>query len=295
MKKVSILLTLLIASSLLLTACQNIFPPTKSTTTNSETQISGPLLAQVDDWKIGLDDFDKSLTALEPLVEKENIKMDRDFKMRVLDELVNNALLAQEAKRKGLDQDKDVVEAVNRYKQTILAEKLKNDASKDIYVSDKEIEDFYAKNKDSMKGLPEFKVREIAVDTESKAKELYMRLLQGEDFSTVAQTNSVLESAKKGGDLGYITYDPNKKFNKFWAAVAALDENSISSIFKGDDGKSYIVKLEDKREGEAISFSKIKDEIRKRLEDVRRSERISALISAAKQKSKVTINPDLIK
>ncbi|MDD5194824.1 MAG: peptidyl-prolyl cis-trans isomerase [Candidatus Omnitrophica bacterium] len=261
----------------------------------TESQINGPLLAQVDDWRIGLDDFEKSLSALEPIIAKENIKIDRDFKMRVLDELVNNALLAQEAKRRGLDQDKDVIEVVNRYKQTILAEKLKNDMTRDVYVSDKEVEDFYAKNKDSMKGLPEFKVREIAVDNEAKAKEIYMRLLQGEDFSTIALTASTIESAKRGGDLGYISYDPNKKFSKFWSAVAALDEGNISNIFKGEDGKFYIIKLESKREGEAYPLSKIKEEIKKRLEEVRKGEKIGALISASKQKSKVIINPDLLK
>jgi peptidyl-prolyl cis-trans isomerase C len=295
MKKVSILLTLIIASSLFLTACQNIFSPTRSTATNSETQISGPLLAQVDDWKIGLDDFDKSLAALEPLVEKENIKIDRDFKIRVLEELVNNALLAQEAKRRGFDQDKDVIDAVNRYRQTILAEKLKSEVAKDVYVSDKEVEDFYTKSKERLKEVPEFKVREIAVDTESKAKELNMRLLQGEDFATVALSSSMLESARKGGDLGYISYDPKKKFDKFWNVIAALDEGSISNVFKGDDGKYYIVKLEAKRAAEPPPLSKIKDDLKKRLEDIKRAEKLSSIINTAKEKSKDITNVELLK
>lgn len=295
MKKVSVLLILLITSTIFLTACQNIFSPTKSTQKNPESQISGPLLAQVDEWRIGLDDFEKSLEALEPLVTRENIKIDRDFKIRVLDELVNNALFAQEAKRRGLDQDKDVVDAVNRYKQTILAEKLKSEVGKDVYVSDKEVEDFYTKSKERLKEVPEFKVREIGVGTESKAKEINMRLLQGEDFATVATSTSVLESARKGGDLGYISYDPKSKFDKFWNVVAALDEGSISNVFKGDDGKYYIVKLEAKRAAEAPPLSKIKDDLKKRLEDVKRSEKLATIISSAKEKSRVTTNVELLK
>ena len=228
-------------------------------------------------------------------MKDQGIKMDHNFKVRVLDELVKNALLAQEAKRRGLEQDKDVIEVVRRYKQTILAEKLKNDVTKNIYVTDIEVQEFYNKNREALKGLPEFKVREIVVDTEAKAKELSMRLLQGEDFANLAQANSVVESAKKGGDLGFISYNPDTKFDKFWAAVGALDAGGVSNPIKGPDGKYYILKLDAKREGEAIPLAKIKDELKKRLEDNKMSEKIEEVVVAAKQKAKVVINPGLLK
>ncbi|MCM8788085.1 MAG: hypothetical protein NC935_08590, partial [Candidatus Omnitrophica bacterium] len=150
---------------IILISCQK--PTSISKTAKiTEEEINGPLLAQVDDWKFGLEDFNKSLKALEPLLKEQNITIDYNFKAKMLDELVRNAILSQEAKRRGLEEDKDIIKALKNYKHTLLAEKLKEEITKDIYITDSEVEEFYNKNKQSFKSPPQFKVREIVIDSE---------------------------------------------------------------------------------------------------------------------------------
>ncbi|MCM8831476.1 MAG: peptidyl-prolyl cis-trans isomerase [Candidatus Omnitrophica bacterium] len=288
---------LLLFTLIIFISCQKSSLSSKTTkkVEYEEYQINGPLLAQVNDWKLGVEDFNKSLKALEPLLKEQNITMDYNFKAKVLDELVRNAILAQEAKNRGFEEDKEIIQALKNYKQTLLAEKIKDEITKEIYITESEVEEFYNQNKQSFKSPPQFKIREIVVDSEEKAKALSKRILDGEDFSSLALNYSIAESAKKGGDLDFISFDPNVKFEKFWVAVASLEEGGVSNYFKGPDNKYYIIKLEKKKEGEVIPLSKIKYELKKGLEEVKRKEKIDALVNAAKQKYKIIINNDLLK
>ncbi len=280
----------------LLSACQNLTFKKKEEPTSSEIEISGPLLAQVNDWRIGLEDFEKRLKALEPLAKEQGVDVNNyDFKRRALNELVRTALLAEEARLRGLDKEKDFREAVENYKQTLLAQRLIQREVADIIVTEAEIEEFYNQNKQFFKSPEEIKVREIVVNNKSQAKDLYIRLLQGEDFAFLATQYSVADSKSKGGDLGYLKPDPKVKFKKFWEVVSALDKGEVSSIFKGEDGKFYIVKVEDKKEGKITPLSEIKEDIRRALKIDKENRKIEELVNLAKEKAKVVINEDLLR
>lgn len=294
MKKVWVLIGS-VSFVFLISACEKIgFKKTEEEP--SSIEISGPLLAQVDNWKIGLDDFEKRLKTLEPLAKQQKVDINSyDFKRRALNELVRTALLAEEAKARGLDKESDVTEAIENYKQTLLAQKLIEEETRDIIVTDAEIENFYNQNKDYFKSPEEIKVREIVVNSKSQARDLYIRLLQGEDFASLALQYSVADSKSKGGDLGYLRPDPKVKFKKFWEVVSALDKGEVSSIFKGENDKYYIVKVEDKKEGKITPLSEIKDDIRRALKIDKENKKIEELVNLAKQKAKVVINEDLLR
>jgi len=259
-----------------------------------ELSIKGPLLAQVEDWKIGLEDFNDSVKLVEESLKDKNIKIDRK---ELLNEIIKNIILSYEAKQKGLDKDRNIIKAIEYYKNTLLAEKLISEITKDIYISDNDAELFYNQNKEAFKGAAEFKVKELAVETLSKAQEISNRITQGEDFSSLAKQYSLLSSSKNGGDLGFIKYnpnDPNKKFDKFWVVLSTMESGTISSPFKGEDGKYYIIKLEEKKGGEVIPFLKIKDELKRLLLEKKKKEKVDEFIESIKSKFKIIINSNLL-
>jgi len=259
-----------------------------------ELSIKGPLLAQVEDWKIGLEDFNDSVKLVEESLKDKNIKIDRK---ELLNEIIKNIILSYEAKQKGLDKDRNIIKAIEYYKNTLLAEKLISEITKDIYISDNDAELFYNQNKEAFKGAAEFKVKELAVETLSKAQEISNRITQGEDFSSLAKQYSLLSSSKDGGDLGFIKYnpnDPNKKFDKFWVVLSTMEPGTISSPFKGEDGKYYIIKLEEKKGGEVIPFLKIKDELKRLLLEKKKKEKVDEFIESIKSKFKIIINSNLL-
>ncbi|MCF7916279.1 MAG: peptidyl-prolyl cis-trans isomerase [Candidatus Omnitrophica bacterium] len=284
----------------LFVGCDKIMPvtssPEKSQMQKTSTIIKGPLLVKVNGWAMGLDDFRQRLDALKAMVPEgqRGQELTAQDKKNILQELVNIQILGKVAKERGINNDADVKEAVENFRNSLLVQKLGENIAKDVVVTEAEITNFYNTNKTAFQKAEERKVREIIVPSESQAKNILIRLLQGESFSVLARTNSTAESAQKGGDLGYITPKPNQKFQKFWEVAFTTDEGDTSSYFKGPEGHYYIVKIDDIRGGEAQPLSEVRDQIRQYLKAQKVQRKREDLIYEAKQRLKVTINDYLL-
>lgn len=290
-----------VVMSVLLCGCDKILPAKKNivkteVTKEEATKIGGPLLARVNNWAIGLQDFRSYLDNLKPLAQAQGVDVESyEFKARLLNDLVKNEILAQIATDRGLDKNEDMAKALRDTKSTLLASKMRSDFEKTLAVTDAELQSFYDQNKALLKKPQERKLKEIVLTSESVAKDIYIRLLQGEDFAALAKQYSTAESAGKGGDLGYVVYDPQARFQKFWETTLSLEKGEISSIFKSDDGKFYIVKADDVRGGQEIPLTEVKEELKTGLKRDKIEKEITNLVDKFKLKAKVEVNEDLIK
>ncbi|MCF7877709.1 MAG: peptidyl-prolyl cis-trans isomerase [Candidatus Omnitrophica bacterium] len=279
--------------------CDKIIPviPTSDNQSKQEStpSIKGPLLAKVNGWAMGLDDFRQRLDALQAMAPEgqRDQELTSQDKKSILQELVNVQILSKVAKERGINKDRDVKQAVENFKKSLLVQKLRENITKDVVVTDAEIENFYNTNRLAFQRPEERRVREIVVSSESQAKNILIRLLQGENFSVVARAVSNSESASKGGDLGYITPQPEERFQKFWEVAFTTDEGETSSYFKGPEGY-YIVKVEDIRGGGAQPLNEVKDQIRQYLKSQKIQTKIEDIIYETKQRLKVTVNEYLI-
>ncbi|MFH0762550.1 MAG: peptidyl-prolyl cis-trans isomerase [Candidatus Omnitrophota bacterium] len=182
-------------------------------------------------------------------------------------ELVRKYILYQEALDRGIENREEISRALRDAKVSLLVTELLREETKKIDVSSKQIESFYEQNKEMLKEPEQRRVFEIVAPNEAEAKQAYIELLKGGDFSTVARQYSKAETASKGGDLGYIALEiePGKrnKFDKFYevAFSPSLEAGGISNIFKGPDGY-YIIKLAAIKKSEAKSLSELWDNIK---------------------------------
>ncbi len=287
----------------LIFGCTNLPSPQDSGTKTStaDTPIKGALLAQVNDWSIGTVDFKEKLDALKTLLPEEAVQKEfdnRETRLKILQELVNFEILAQEAEVRGFDKERDVIDAVKNFKRNFLAQKLLGEIYQDINITDIEIEEFYNRNKAIFKEPEERQIKEIVVGSEAQAKDILIRLLQGEDFSLLAQNYSTADSRAKGGDLSYFKIDQettsSKKFPDFWKAVLTTEKGRNSSYFKGPDGKYYVIRVEDIKGGQARQLKDVRENIREHLKGVQANNKKDEIIAAAKKKFKVTINEGLV-
>lgn len=278
----------------------------------------GPALARVSDWVLTINDFNKQIDAIidankgdsavpvsalgllartfvPPYVKEIDLATPEGKKL-YLSLLVSLELLAQEAESRRLDKSPDIAKDIRRTKVEILDFALLNDVLKKITVTPLEIEEFYENEyKKTLESIDQMKVREIVVSSEAKATGILVELLQGASFATLARGRSIAESADKGGDLGYLVYQPTVKFKKFWEVASVLEEGQVSSIFK-DPTKDeyYIVKVEDVKKGEPESLSKIYDRLEFLLKQKKGIEAIENLITSIKAKIKIEVNSQLI-
>jgi len=278
--------------------CDKIMPkkqvkPTEGPKDIQPPPISGELLAQVENWAIGVEDFKDTLDAIRIAFPDEPIE-DVATKKAILNDLVTSEILAREAEAQGLDKDEDVIDALRAYRRTLLDQMIREKIVRNITVTDIEVENFYNDNKTRLREPEERKVREILVPTETQAKDILIRLLQGESFTALAKNYSTAPSRSKSGDLGYISaVDAEKKSRKFLDEVFTKEKGEHSGYFKTDDGY-YIIKVEDIRGGKVKPLSDMRDDIKEYLRQEKFAKRINDTVSNTKKKLHVIINEHLL-
>ncbi|MBD3264700.1 MAG: hypothetical protein GF375_06330 [Candidatus Omnitrophica bacterium] len=297
---------------------QQVSPGEGSGTTYTSPEPEGPVLARVNNWVLGVEEFEEEINNIikanngNPEIPVESLGLlarmfvspfvttidlsTPEGKKVYLDLLVNSELLAQEAEKRGLDEQPRIKERIRRRVVEILNLALLNEVLKDYKVTPSEVEEFYnTEYKKVVENMEQRKIREIVVDLEYKAKDILVEILGGADFSTLASTYSITPSAEGGGDLGYLTYNPNEKFQKFWEIALTLGEGEVSNVFKHPEKQEYyIIRVEDVRKGEPESLNKVYNQLEYLLTQKKSIEGIDKFLKDIKAKSDVTVNANYI-
>lgn len=117
--------------------------------------------------------------------------------------------------------------------------------TKGIEVSDKEIEDFFNRNKNAFEIV---RVRWIVTLSEEAIKKAKEKLDAGATFETVAQDSSQDPYTKeRGGDMGYISIANLSRIDpKLAEAAQSLPLGKASGIIKLSGGKYAIIRVEER-------------------------------------------------
>jgi peptidyl-prolyl cis-trans isomerase C len=214
-------------------------------------------------------------------------------KRSVLDQLISEKLLIQEAKNKGLEQDKDVLEQIKKITEQILVQSfIEKEIIGKVKVEDQEALTYYEANKDKFITKEQVYLYNILVDTEEKAKDILEKLKAGGDFIEIAKEQSTGPSAAQGGDLGYIS--KGDLIPEIENVVFALEIGSISDIIKSEYG-FHILKVTDKKPEVLKTFEEVKEEITKTLLSTKQKEAFDKLIEELKAQVTIEINEEAIK
>jgi peptidyl-prolyl cis-trans isomerase C len=214
-------------------------------------------------------------------------------KRSVLDQLISEKLLIQEAKNKGLEQDKDVLEQIKKITEQILVQSfIEKEIIGKVKVEDQEALTYYEANKDKFITKEQVYLYNILVDTEEKAKDILEKLKAGGDFIEIAKEKSIGPSAAQGGDLGYVS--KGELIPEIENVVFALEIGSISDIIKSEYG-FHILKVTDKKPEVLKTFEEVKEEITKTLLSTKQKEAFDKLIEELKAQVTIEINEEALK
>jgi foldase protein PrsA len=186
--------------------------------------------------------FEKVLSKKYPVTTKElNAKVDQ-LKAQLGTNF--NAALAQYGY-------KDEADLKKTMKVGMMQEKA---AMKDVKVTDKELQDYYANLK------PEINVRHILLKDEKTAIEVKKKLDAGAKFEDVAKKYSTdTGTAANGGTVGWITKDNSSQYDpNFVKGAYALKKNEISGPVKSQFGY-HIIQVTDIKEKKP--FAQMKSEV----------------------------------
>jgi peptidyl-prolyl cis-trans isomerase C len=236
-------LTTAAAVAVLLGACNK--TPTTATTapaTPGKPDASGPV-AVVNGANISRASFD---IYVKTLTEGKNIpELTSEQKGQVLDQLVSMQLLANQAKKDGLDANDDVMSRQNLSNMRILSDAEIIKYLKDHEPTEAEIKAQY----DQVIGAgeaTEYHARHILVDSSDKALTIIKKLKAGAKFEDLAKAESSDPSKNNGGDLGWFSL--GNMVPEFAQAVKKLKKGELTSDPVKTQYGWHVIKLEDTRD-----------------------------------------------
>ena len=247
-------------------------------------------------------EMQQKLTLLKDQIPAERLEQAKaEIRKGLIDEFVMRTLLNKEvAAKKVTASEKEIADVLDGMKAQLPAGKTMDDLMKkngiDIgkmreeigmnvkmdklvkqelggkgKVTDKEIAEFYEKNKEKFMKPESVHARHLLVakvpedtdktkaDKKAKAEELRKKLLAGDDFADLAAKNSDCPSKQNGGDLG--TFARGQMVKPFEDAAFSQQKNAIGPVVETDFGFHIIQVLEH----QTAQVVKLDGEARKRI------------------------------
>ncbi len=207
---------------------------------------------------------------------------------KFLEELITRELLLQEARKRGLDRERTLVERVERFKErSVLDTLMREEVDSRITVTQEEIKAYYAANPGTFTAADDLRASHILVKTEEEALDVKKRLDQGEDFAALARKVSLdLATKFKGGDLGPIK--KGQTVPQFEKTLLALKVGEISHPVATQFGY-HIIKLNDRATGAPLSFEDAKDQVKEQIQIEKKRKRFDELVASLRAKAKLRV------
>jgi peptidyl-prolyl cis-trans isomerase C len=203
-----------------------------------------PVLARVDGTLIRRSDVEREAVSRAEGGEAEPAAPGSEAFNDLLDELIDQRLLAMEARRRGLDQSEEAQRRLALAEERILGNVLVETALADA-VNEETIERIYQEQVQLIPLGEEVRARHILVDTREEVDAIKALIDAGQDFAALAVRMSQDQATRlQGGDLGYFSRDG--VLPAFGAVAFATREGETSEPFQTEFGW-HILQVVDRR------------------------------------------------
>ena len=226
----------------------------------------------------------------EEVPEEYKLQLDKSM---VLDQVISEKLLIQEAINMGLEKDNDVLEQVKKMTEQILVQALiEKEILNKVDANEEEVLDYYEQNKDSFTEKEQVHLYNILLETEEEAQNVLEQLKAGEDFSEIAIEKSSGPSATQGGDLGYVA--KGTIIPEIEEVIFALELEELSEVVKTDFG-FHILKINEKKPETVKTLEEVKEEILQTLLPDKQKEAFENLLEELRGKVEIEINEEALR
>ncbi len=231
-------------------------------------------LVTVDGVAITQSDVDSALmNATQGRFNQVPVEKQAEFRRQVLEQLIAKELVFKDAKKTGVLDSKEFKVEYEKVKKRVKKELAvqvwqKRELDK-VKVSNKELKNYYDKNKEEFNEKESVHARHILVKTEDEAKAIIkgLKSLKGEalksKFIELAKTKSTGPSAPKGGNLGFFSQGqmvPAFNDKAFKMKVGTITKKPVKTQFG-----FHVIFVEAKKAKKLLAFTEVKSFIEQRL------------------------------
>jgi peptidyl-prolyl cis-trans isomerase C len=248
----------------------------------------GDYVAKVGNEKLTKEDVQAAWDALPPV--SRQVFEGPGGTARFVDEMVRRETLYLEAKKRGLDKDREARLRLEDARKNALVGYLLNKVVEENspQLTEKAMRDYYFAHKDDFISRDKIRVSQIVVKSQDVAQKVLDRLKAGEDFARVASEVSIDKAtARSGGDMGFI--DRNSKMaSQLVQEILKTRKGEISRPVTMPDG-IHILKVTDIK-GAVSGYGQVKDIIAQKMAMERKKAAMDKLLDSVKKSYTVDIN-----
>jgi peptidyl-prolyl cis-trans isomerase C len=243
------------------------------------------------------------------------------LRRRILDELVERALLLQQAKARGVVVGQDLVErellrvradypgtqfddllARERVSQPELKLRLRDQLTLErlfegevfpgVQVAAADVERYYAEHAGEFQEPEAVHVLQVVVASKDEAAQVRDRLKKNpQTFADVAKKSSIAPEAKNGGDLGLI--GKGSGFPEVFDVCFSLQVNTISDVTPSPYG-FHIFKVTERRPAQQRPLAQAAAGIREKLLQTARGKAQADYVQALRQRAHISIDDQVL-
>jgi len=245
--------------SLALGACQGGSIVDEKTPLDTKiARLGDTIVAEVDGTSIFLSDIEHAALVKGSLQPSQFLTPKDPLFQTILDELIDQRLLALEALRRSVDQNDDARRRLAVARERILATMVVEQLLAEK-VTDASVQRMYDEQRALQGNAEQVRARQIVVETEEQAKDIKDLVEKGGSFSALAKEFSIDQSTGDiGGDLGY--FSQNAMEDAIASVAFALEKGSVSKPFKTSNGW-HILTVIDRRTMPRPTLKTIRPEI----------------------------------
>ena len=241
-------------------------------------------VATVDGKTVWASDVKREAVSQGLIGEGEPLDVSSDLFHRVLDQVVDQKLLATEAAKRKLDKDPLAQRRLAAARERVLGDMLVESVVADA-VNENAIRGLYQEQLKLAKRSEEIHARQIVVATQADAEGVKKLVTSGASFEALAMEKSTDAATRfNGGDMGYFTTDVMPE--PYVAALKTAKPGQLVGPVAVDGGFA-LIKVEDRRLEQPLTFEAARpqivrfltyDQIRDLLEKLRGRSKITKLV-----------------
>ncbi len=164
----------------------------------------------------------------------------------------------------------------------IISEQLFEKVTKDVKVTDEDIQQYYEKNKSQYSQAESREVRHILVKTRAQANDIVDQLEKGADFSELAKKFSQDTGSKENG--GKLTITKGQTVAPFDQTAFLLKTNTISKPVKTEFGYHIIQPIGEIQDAKTQPLKEVKETIRSTLLQTKKNTAMTKWVDDLKKK-----------
>ena len=208
-----------------------------------------------------------------------------------LGQIIEQRLMAEAARRKGIDKEPEVQQIIANTIDSILARQLYLQLREGVAPTPDEIQAYYDNNPQLFQQPEQIHVKHIIVGSQEAAEKAMAELDTGRSFEAVAREMNKDASKDRGGDIGW--FSRGRLALEFETAAFALQKGELSDIVQTRFGY-HIIKLEDRRASKLLPYKDVKDHARERVIQVMVDEQRKEIVGRLSQEQGVKVYPEAL-